>query len=61
MADPKLIATLSSLLGSLSGVKEKQFPNHTKLRPPAKTSSSSPAAPAMGSFSNSPKKESPTC
>ena len=28
MADPKLIATLSSLLGSLPGVKEKQFPNH---------------------------------
>ncbi|HSY68788.1 MAG TPA: hypothetical protein VK813_09100 [Edaphobacter sp.] len=31
MADPKLIATLSSLLGSLSGVKEKQFPNHTSF------------------------------
>ena len=28
MADAKLIATLSSLLGSLPGVKEKQLPNH---------------------------------
>jgi hypothetical protein len=31
MADPKLIATLSSLLGSLPGVKEKQLPNHTSF------------------------------
>ena len=31
MADAKLIATLSSLLGSLPGVKEKQFPNHTSF------------------------------
>ena len=31
MADPKLIATLSSLLGSLPGVKEKQFPDHTSF------------------------------
>jgi hypothetical protein len=31
MADPKLIATLSSLIGSLPGVKEKQFPNHTSF------------------------------
>jgi hypothetical protein len=32
MADPKLIATLSSLLGPLPGVKEKQllFRTHTK-------------------------------
>ena len=29
MADAKLIATLSSLLSPLPGVKEKQFPNHT--------------------------------
>jgi hypothetical protein len=28
MADAKLIATLSSLIGSLPGVKDKQFPNH---------------------------------
>ena len=31
MADPKLIATLSTLLGSLPGVTEKQFPNHTSF------------------------------
>ena len=31
MADAKLIATLSSLLGSLPGVKEKQLPNHTSF------------------------------
>jgi hypothetical protein len=31
MADPKLIATLSSLLGSLPGVKERQLPNHTSF------------------------------
>jgi hypothetical protein len=31
MADPKLIATLSSLLTPLPGVKEKQFPNHTSF------------------------------
>jgi hypothetical protein len=31
MADPKLIAILSSLLGSLTGVKEKQLPNHTSF------------------------------
>jgi hypothetical protein len=31
MADPKLIATLSTLIGSLPGVKEKQFPNHTSF------------------------------
>jgi len=31
MADPKLIATLSTLLGALPGVKEKQFPNHTSF------------------------------
>jgi hypothetical protein len=28
MADAKLIATLSSLVGSLPGITEKQFPNH---------------------------------
>ena len=28
MADAKLIATLSSLIGSLPGVTDKQFPNH---------------------------------
>jgi hypothetical protein len=31
MADAKLIATLSTLLGSLPGVTEKQFPNHTSF------------------------------
>jgi hypothetical protein len=31
MADAKLIATLSSLLSSLPGVKEKQLPNHTSF------------------------------
>lgn len=31
MADSKLIATLSSLVGSLPGVSEKQFPNHTSF------------------------------
>jgi hypothetical protein len=31
MADPKLIATLSSLLAPLPGVTEKQFPNHTSF------------------------------
>jgi hypothetical protein len=31
MADPKLIATLSSLIGSLPGATEKQFPNHTSF------------------------------
>ncbi|MCU1251900.1 MAG: hypothetical protein JWQ49_4929 [Edaphobacter sp.] len=31
MADAKLIATLSSLLGTLPGVKEKQLPNHTSF------------------------------
>jgi hypothetical protein len=58
MADPKLIAILSSLLGSLPGVKEKQLPNHTSFFT-GKTSSSSPAAPAIASSSNFQKKESP--
>jgi hypothetical protein len=31
MADLKLIATLSSLLTPLPGVKEKPFPNHTSF------------------------------
>jgi hypothetical protein len=31
MADPKLIATLSSLLDPLPGVKEKQFATHTSF------------------------------
>ena len=31
MADPKLIATLSSLLTPLPGVTERQFPNHTSF------------------------------
>jgi hypothetical protein len=31
MADAKLIATLSTLIGSLPGVKEKPFPNHTSF------------------------------
>jgi hypothetical protein len=31
MADPKLIAILSSLLRPLPGVKEKQFPGHTSF------------------------------
>jgi hypothetical protein len=31
MADPKLIATLSSLLTPLPDVTEKQFPNHTSF------------------------------
>ena len=31
MADQKLIATLSTLLGSLAGVTQKQFPTHTSF------------------------------
>ena len=31
MADAKLIATLSTLVGTLSGVSEKKFDNHTSF------------------------------
>jgi hypothetical protein len=31
MADPKLIAVLSTLLGALPGVREKQFSNHSSF------------------------------